>query len=282
MQLVACQLTSSPVIDNNFFQVERFLKQIAYLGDEQPILVVLPECFALFGGEANLNQRHQETLGDGPIQQRLAQLAKKYNIWLAGGTIATKSQQSDRFFATLPVYNPQGEMVAHYQKIHLFDVDVNDNTGAYHESDTTVAGERVVVFDIEGITVGLAVCYDVRFAGLFQQLRAKGAQVVVLPSAFTQPTGEAHWHALLRARAIENQFYMVAAGQVGIHANGRQTYGHSMIVDAWGEIITEQADGSGWVSGELDSKRLAQIRATMPIQQHNRFNSEFHHEFCRT
>jgi predicted amidohydrolase len=209
-------------------------------------------------------------------------LAKKYNIWLAGGTIPTQSQHPERFFATLPVYNPQGELVAHYQKIHLFDVDVSDNTGAYRESDTTAAGKRVVVFDIEDITVGLGVCYDVRFPGLFQQMSKKGAQIIVLPSAFTQTTGEAHWHALLRARAIENQVYMVAAGQVGIHANGRQTYGHSMIVDAWGEIIAEKITGNGWIGGKFDRQRITQVRSTMPIQQHNRFNSEFHHEFSRT
>jgi predicted amidohydrolase len=307
VNLVAIQLVSTPNVDENFAQIEAQLQRLVVLNKAVPTLVVLPESFALFGGDATLNFEHQEALNDGPIQSKLAALAVKYNIWLAGGTIpittipittipittkapttpetsspktietlttSTNSRSSDKFMATTPVYNPQGVQVAHYQKIHLFDVDVCDNTASYRESDTTKAGERVVIFDIQGITVGLAVCYDVRFPGLFQQLTHAGAQIIVLPSAFTQPTGEAHWHTLLRARAIENQCYLVASSQGGVHANGRITYGHSMIVDPWGTILDEVEKGPDWVHSTFDQELLMQVRRKMPLQQHNRFKNE--------
>lgn len=282
IDLIACQLVSSPDIDDNFDQIEAQLQHYRQNADHGPALVVLPESFALFGGKNTLNLEHQEPLGDGPIQQRLAKLAIKYEVWLAGGTIPTTSHRPDKFMATLAVFNPKGELVAHYQKIHLFDVDVADNTGAYRESDTTVPGERIVLFDLEGITVGLAVCYDVRFPGLFQVLADKGAQLIVLPSAFTQPTGQAHWHVLLRARAIENQVYMVAAGQGGLHNNARQTYGHSLIVDPWGEILAERATGAGYVKGSFDRQLIDRLRQKMPIKQHNRMSNELNNEFSRT
>ncbi len=277
VELIACQMVSSVDIDENFAQVDAQLSQWAKgcaSPSNESALVVLPECFALFGGDATLNLRHQETLGDGPIQSKLSQLAIKYKVWLVGGTIPVKTHDPERFFASSTVYNPQGVQVADYQKIHLFDVDVADNTGAYRESDTTAPGQRVVIFDMQGITVGVAVCYDVRFPGLFQRLAAQGAQIIVLPSAFTEPTGQAHWHTLLRARAIENQLYMVAAGQGGTHANGRQTYGHSLIVDPWGEVLAEKNTGPGWVSTHFEQALIDKVRRNMPIHKHNRFTNE--------
>ena len=292
LELVAIQLNSTTDVNANLAAVEKQLQlwqqhkaMVANRDSEnkQPTLVVLPECFACFSGIHGENLAVQETLGDqsAPIQNALKQMALQYGVWIAAGTMATCSSNPKKFYATLAVFDPQGKLIADYQKIHLFDVDVNDGTGSYRESDTTCAGERVVIFNLEGITVGLAVCYDVRFAGLFSALRELGAQVIVLPSAFTVPTGQAHWHSLIRARAIENQVYMVAAAQHGEHLNERTTYGHSMIVSPWGDILAEQAAGQGFVSADFDAQRLAQVRGSMPLQQHNRFKNELFDESDR-
>jgi predicted amidohydrolase len=283
IDIIAVQLVSTTDIEQNFAAIETQLKnwhQQHQRDETRPCLVVLPESFAIFGGIDGLGLNYQEQIGDldAPIQGRLVALAKQYQVWLAGGTIPTVSPVVGRCYATLTVFDPQGNLVEHYQKIHLFDVDVNDRTGCYRESDTTLAGERVVVFDLQGITVGLAVCYDVRFPGLFQALTAKGAQMVLLPSAFTCPTGQAHWQSLITARAIENQIYMVAPAQGGVHANGRATYGHSLIVDPWGVIMAEKDQGSGFVTGRFDSETVAQVRGKMPLQQHNRFKYELINE----
>lgn len=285
LELVAIQLCSTTDIEANLAAVEQQLhhwKQAktasnttSEIADGQT-LVVLPECFACFSGIHGENLACQEKLGDdtAPIQQRLKQLAIRFRVWLVAGTMATRSPEPQRFFATALVINPQGALVADYQKIHLFDVDVTDGLGSYRESDNTYPGERVVIFQLEGITVGLAVCYDVRFPGLFSALRQKGADVVVLPSAFTVPTGKAHWHSLIRARAIENQVYMVAAAQDGEHLNNRATFGHSMIVDPWGDILTELEHGQGFVCAPFSPTVLCKVRGKMPLQQHNRFKNE--------
>ncbi len=275
LNLLACQLVSCPDIDDNFIQLEQQLQRLSEIKQYDPTLptlMVLPESFAIFGGGAELNLKHQEVLGEGPIQSRLAALAKQYQLWIVAGTLPTTSSVVDKFLATSAVFNPAGELVAHYQKIHLFDVDVADSTGAYRESDHTAPGNRVVVFDIEGITVGMAVCYDVRFPGLFSQLTALGAQIMLLPSAFTRRTGQAHWHTLIKARAIENQCYLVAPAQGGIHANGRETYGHSLIVSPWGDTLAEAQLGPDLIHAIFEQQRLDQLRADMPIRQHNRFN----------
>lgn len=275
MDLLAIEMTSTPNIDDNFAVVEAQLKAYCDQRDDDHALVLLPESFALFGGSSRDNVSHMESLGEGPISKRLSALAAKYDIYLAGGTIPTRCEVEGKFQATLPLFDPKGQLLADYQKIHLFDVDVSDKTQQYRESDTTAPGEKVVSLDIQGITVGLAVCYDVRFSGLFGRLNALGAQVLLLPSAFTVPTGEAHWHSLLRARAIENQAFVVAAGQSGIHANGRETYGHSMIVDPWGAVAAEyHGSAPGYIRWRFDAGQCAAIGKKMPVKQHNRFVSQ--------
>lgn len=272
MQLVAIQMVSGPDITKNFQQVESQLQLFEQQRSEETVLVVLPECFALYGGSATLNTEQMEVLGEGEISKKMAALARKYNIWLAAGTVPTCCEVANKFQATLPVYNPQGELVGDYQKLHLFDVDVSDNTQSYRESDATAPGQKVVTVDVAGVTVGLAVCYDVRFPALFSQMAVQGAEIIVLPSAFTRPTGKAHWHNLLQTRAIENQVFMVAAGQGGVHANGRESYGHSLIVDPWGTVVTEvKEEGPGWVHWRFDQQQLAAIRRKMPVLKHNRF-----------
>lgn len=272
MELVAIELNSCPDIYSNFAQVEQQLKCFRTSHPKTDALVVLPECFAIFGGSPRLNIEHMESIGEGVMSQKLSALARTYRVYLVGGTIPTRCKIPEKFQASTLVFDPEGKLLADYQKMHLFDVDVADNTRSYRESDTTEPGQSVVSVDIQGITVGLAVCYDVRFAGLFGQLRQLGADVVVLPSAFTVPTGEAHWHHLLCARAIENQVFMVAAGQAGVHQNGRETFGHSLIVDPWGGIVAEyKKRGPGWVSWTFDQQQLDKVRRQMPIDKHNRF-----------
>ena len=236
---------------------------------------MLPECFACFGS-SDKNQlalaKQQADLTDGQsIVERLQQLAARHKVWLICGTIPVLSDTPDHFNARCFVIDDCGETIAHYDKIHLFDVSVDDATGEYKESRFTQPGDSVVTFDSPFGRVGVAVCYDVRFPGLFQAM--DDVDVVVLPSAFTQKTGSAHWHALLKARSIELQAYMVGANQGGVHANGRETYGNSVVYSPWGEQLVLMDKGIGRVSCDLDLTVLPKIRQSMPIMQHKKFRS---------
>ena len=264
----ALQMTSQPDIEANLQCVERWLSN---LQAQPPSLVVLPECFVYFGGSDRDLLDIAEVPGDGHIQSSLCDMAKRYGVWLVAGTIPLKSQQNDKFTASSLLINDNGEVVCDYQKIHLFDVEVDDNTGSYKESKYTQAGEALRVLDTPFGRLGMAVCYDLRFAGMFNAMGE--IDVMVLPSAFTQKTGEAHWHPLLRARAIEKQCYVVAANQSGVHANGRQTYGHSCIISPWGDVVNEIAEGEGVISSELNMSKIARLRRAMPVYQHNKFRS---------
>jgi nitrilase len=248
--------------------------QLQKLAVACPTLVVLPECFACFGAGDKALLAIAEIPGDGPIQAQLQALAKQYGVWLVAGSMPLKSQTASKFTASCLLINAQGEIVDEYQKIHLFDVQVADNTGTYMESRHTQNGEHIVVADTPFGTLGLAVCYDLRFAGLFQAMsQLKQLDVIALPAAFTYQTGLAHWHALLAARAIENQCYLVAANQTGVHANKRQTFGHSCIMSPWGETLVELSHDSGLIQSQLLSSKLIEIRQNMPVRQHNKFRS---------
>lgn len=267
--LVAIQLSSTPSIEQNLIVVER---QLAAL-PETPQLVVLPECFACFGSRDKGQAEMAEKLDDGPIQSALSALARCYNKWIVGGTVPIKptevecgNKDSSKFYAASLVYNNAGLRVSRYDKIHLFDVSVNDNTGLYKESATTLPGENVITFDSPWGRVGQIVCYDLRFPELIQQMPQ--LDVLVVPSAFTRRTGEAHWHALLQARSIENQCYVVASDQTGVHNNGRETYGNSCIYSPWGELLANLPTNEGWVAAKYDKVLLANVRTGMPIQQH--------------
>lgn len=270
MQLTVLQMVSTPDLNANLTMIE---SQLAALPNAKR-LVALPECALLFGGEEGLNTQHQEMLGCGPLQTALADIAKRHQVWLLAGTIPVKFNDDDRYSGACLLFTPQGQCHAHYEKMHLFDVQVDDNTGSYRESDSTRPGKNIVVCEMEGIKLGFSVCYDLRFPGLYTQLAQRGAQIIVVPSAFTQRTGAAHWEPLLRARAIENQVYIVAPNQGGIHQNGRETYGHSMIINPWGEIEVELTEGVDCGSCEFDAAMLQKITAQMPVKQHNRFKSE--------
>lgn len=264
------QMTSKADWASNQATVEQLLAQLPSV---RPLLVVLPEAFASFGAGEAAQKRFAEPLGQGPVQDFLAKMAQQHGIWLLAGTFPI--QAGRRYAAASLLYNEQGERVARYDKMHLFDAQVADQTGVYRESTFTQPGNQVVVVDTPFGRLGLAVCYDVRFPELFRAMRVQGAEMICLPSAFTRPTGHAHWEVLVRARAIENQVFMLAAGQWGQHDDGRQTYGHSMIVSPWGEVLAQQTERAGVISACLDTADQHHIRETMPIGQHIQFEVTF-------
>ena len=269
--IVAMQMTSSPLVADNLLFVEQQLK-LLYV--QRPCLVVLPECFACFGGGDKLMLNIAEDLHHGPIQLKLKQLANQYGIWLVAGSLPLLCPTANKFTASCLLINDHGEIVEEYQKIHLFDVQVADNTGTYLESRNTQAGSQLIVVNTPFGNLGLAVCYDIRFAGMFVAMcQIAQLDVLALPAAFTQQTGQAHWHALLTARAIENQCYIVAANQTGKHSNKRQTYGHSCIISPWGEKLTELPHDIGMIHAQIDHQLLADIRINMPVYQYNKFRS---------
>lgn len=272
-RLSAVQLTSGPDPLANLAKVDQLL---AGLPTSAQHLAVLPEGVAVFAGPDGLNLQLAEVLGSGPLQSAYAALAKKHKLYLLVGTLPTQTSDPTRFAASSLLYNPQGELIADYQKIHLFDALVNDSSKQYLESAATMPGDKLSLTRIDQLSLGMLICYDMRFPGLSQALAAQGMNVMAAPSAFTTVTGEAHWQTLLRARAIETQSFVVAPAQVGTHPNGRQTYGHSLILDPWGRVLA-QADGSNEMvlSVEIDLDLCQQLAEKMPVRHHNRFQSEF-------
>ncbi len=270
VELVAIQMTSTPDVQEN---LDAVATQLAQLTPGQDRLVVLPECFARFGCRDRDQLAIAEQPQQGTIQQRLSALAREHQCYLVSGTFPMQSDDQDKFAASCLLYGPDGERIAAYQKIHLFDVSVNDSTGSYQESRFTKAGEQVVVADTPIGKIGLAVCYDVRFPGLFEAMG--DIDILVLPAAFTQHTGEAHWHTLVRARAIEKQCFVVAANQTGVHANGRETFGHSVIYSPWGDTLAELGEATGMARCEVDIREREELKQNIPVQAHNRFRSHF-------
>lgn len=270
-RLAAMQLVSVPEPEENLAQVEAILKTMKV---DVPTLVVLPECVASFGASDASLLEIAEPVGNGKIQNALSKMAKTYGVWIVAGTMPTLvPDDPKRYSANCFVFDDQGVVRADYQKIHMFDVQVADNTGSYLESRYTKPGEKVTVIENTPFgRLGVAVCYDLRFPGLFQAMGE--IDVLALPAAFTQKTGRAHWHPLLQARSIEKQCYVVAANQGGEHLNGRRTYGHSCIYSGWGELLTEIREGAGCVSAPMDFKHLEELRQNMPITKQNRFRSE--------
>ncbi|SDI40256.1 Predicted amidohydrolase [Ferrimonas sediminum] len=267
MQLYALQCCSLAQPQENLGQLRQLMQPL--LAQPGPKLVVLPECALCFDGPTGQWQALAEPLGQGPMQQALSQLAMEFSCILVAGTVPIQADDGRAYAASL-VFDDQGRRIGHYNKIHLFDVDVDDATGRYRESDTTCPGEHIEVIDTAAGRIGVAVCYDLRFPELFRALAAEGADVVVVPSAFTHKTGEAHWRALLQTRALENQLYLVAANQTGTHARGRQTWGHSMIVDPWGQVLDELAQQPGLATARFDQQRITEIRRAMPVLNHIR------------
>lgn len=264
MWLAAIQLVSGRNWQDNR---EQIAAELALLPSARPLLVLLPENFALFG-ERQGYLDSAETIGEGPIQQQLAEWARDYGIWLVAGAMPTTIAGSDHIHTSTLVFDPSGERKGHYHKIHLFDVDVADNHGRYRESETFSPGEEPVLVDSPFGPLGLSICYDLRFPELYRRLAEQGADLLLVPAAFTHITGLAHWEVLLRARAIENQAYLLAPAQGGHHENGRRTWGHSLLADPWGMVLAQQAEGAGVVLGEIKRERLAHVRRQLPALEH--------------
>ncbi|MGL5815544.1 MAG: carbon-nitrogen hydrolase family protein [Aeromonas sp.] len=266
MWLAAIQLISGRHWQDN---QARIAAELAALPPERPLLALLPENFALFG-ERQGYLDGAEPLGNGPIQRQLADWAKTHGIWLVAGAMPTTIAGSEHIHTSSLVFAPDGECKGHYHKIHLFDVDVADNHGRYRESETFSPGREPALVDSPFGPLGLSICYDLRFPELYRRLTLAGARVLLVPAAFTAVTGEAHWEPLLRARAIENQCYVVAANQGGTHETGRQTWGHSMVIDPWGRVLACQPSGCATVLARMDAGLIDELKRTMPVMEHAR------------
>ncbi len=264
-RVAAVQMASGPNVKANLFEAERLIRSAVDAGAG---LVVLPENFSIMGIKEKDKLLAREEAGEGPVQTFLAQQARRHGIWLVGGTIPLVSGDEEKIRAACLLFNDKGEQVARYDKIHLFDVSLEESGEKYTESETIEGGEQTVVVDTPFGRLGLAVCYDLRFPEQFRAMLDDGMEVCALPSAFTAITGRAHWEVLVRARAIENLSYMIAAGQGGYHVNGRETHGDSMVVDPWGVILDRLPRGSGVVVAEIDRDRLASIRRSLPAISH--------------
>jgi len=260
-------MASGPNVGANLLETERLIGEAV---SQQAELVVLPENFAIMGKSEREKVAVREAEGDGPIQSFLAEQAAHHGIWLVGGTVPLVADASDKVRASCLVYDSHGKQIARYDKIHLFDVQIVDSDEQYTESDTIEPGGDVVVIDSPFGRMGLSVCYDLRFPELFRKQLEAGMELLVLPSAFTAITGQAHWEVLVRARAIENQCFMIAPDQGGYHLNGRETWGHSMIVDPWGTVLNSLARGPGVVCATLDLERLVNTRRNFPSIEHRR------------
>lgn len=260
-------MASGPEVGANLAQARRLLTLAAEAG---ACLAVLPENFALMGQNEHDKLAVAEPEGDGPIQAFLASEAARHGMWIVGGTVPLAGPDDQRVWPACLVYDASGRLVGRYDKIHLFDVDLPGAREHYRESDTLLAGRAPCVIDSPAGRLGLAVCYDLRFPELFRVLVADGAEVVAMPAAFTATTGQAHWESLVRTRAIENQCYMIAGAQGGYHASGRETWGHSMVVDPWGTVLECLPRGAGVVTGDIDPVQLTQIRRQFPALQHRR------------
>jgi predicted amidohydrolase len=262
-RVAAVQMVSTPDVGHNLATARRLVGEAAATG---ATLVTLPEYWPIMGMSDTDKVRHAEPEGAGPIQDCMGQLAREHGIWLIGGTLPLVSNESGKVLNTTLVYDPQGASVGRYDKIHLFGF--NKGSESYDEARTIVPGAAVGSFEAPFGRVGLSVCYDLRFPELY---RAMGeCALIVVPAAFTHTTGSAHWEVLLRARAIENQCYVLASAQGGTHANGRRTFGHSMLVDPWGEVKAVLREGEGVVSGELDAAFLDSVRESLPALRHRK------------
>jgi nitrilase len=240
------------------------------VAEEKPDWVCLPEVFDFMGGSIEQKRAAAETIPDGPACVMLRELAKRHAIFIHAGSILEKIEGEPRVGNTTVVFDRGGEIIARYRKIHMFDITAPDGT-QYNESASMKPGDAVVTYDCEGITVGCAICYDLRFPGLFQALADKGAEMIALPAAFTLQTGKDHWEPLIRARAIENEVYFAASAQTGTHAQGnetRATWGHSMLVDPWGHVVARASDGVGYVAGRVDPARVEKVRTMIPVASH--------------
>ncbi len=274
MRVAALQMVSSPSMAVNLGVARQLIGQAADAGAE---LAVLPEYFCLLGLKDTDKLAIAEQAGHGPLQDFLSQCARDFKLWVVGGTIPlatdTSGEISGKVYNSTLVYNPAGQCIARYDKMHLFRFD--NGLESYDEARVLLPGAQPVAFDVlsrdgHSYRVGLSICYDLRFPELYRTLASNGADLLLVPSAFTHTTGQAHWEVLLRARAIENLAYVLAAAQGGSHENQRRTWGHSMVVDPWGQILAEQDQGPGVVLADIDKARLTAYRTQLPALDHRK------------
>ena len=268
MKVAAVQMTSGPDVGGNLQQARELIEAAAGAG---ACLVALPENFSFMGLKDADKRAVAEAAAGGPVQQFLAQTAARLKVWIVGGTLPLRAGADGRVAAASLVFDADGQRVARYDKIHLFDVDIPGRAESYRESAHVAPGNATELIDTPVGRLGLSVCYDVRFPELYRHLSAAGAQLLVVPSAFTSPTGRAHWETLLRARAIENLCYVIAPAQSGFHPSGRETYGDSMVVDFWGRILQRVPRGTGYAIAEIDLALQSQVRESFPALGHRTF-----------
>lgn len=269
MRVAAIQMNSGADVEENLCLADKLLGDAARDGCT---LVVLPENFALMPKQGRDKAMHAEEPGEGRLQVFLSEVSRRHGLWIIAGSIPLVSPKIDagRVYGACPVYDTEGNVQAIYRKIHLFDVELADQQESYCESRSMVAGEDVMTVDTPCGRIGLTICYDLRFPEMFRQLVDAGATLFTVPAAFTLTTGRAHWHVLLRARAIENLAYVIAAGQYGKHPDGRSTYGHSLIIDPWGRLLAEAADGDCHVAADIDPELPAKLRGEFPALANRR------------
>lgn len=266
IKIAALQMTSGSIVSANIQQAEQLITDSCAKGAN---LVLLPENFAYFAKEDKDYLEQAETLGEGEIQDFMQNQAIKNQCYIAGG-IALKSPNSAKATESVLLFNPKGEQLAHYDKIHLFDVAVPNSEEKYQESEVFEAGDQITVVDTELGRIGICVCFDLRFPEMFRLMLDKGVNIILVPSAFYKLTGQAHWEVLIKARAIENLVFMVAANQGGFHINGRETYGHSMIVDPWGTTLDSVESGPGVAIADINIEQQIKIREQFPVLQHRK------------
>ena len=268
--VAAIQMVSTDTVSKNIELAERLIEEAV---SKKAKLITLPENFPLMGKRDEDRLAITESYNDGPLQLFLSEQSKRYKIWLLGGTIPLKSNNPEKVFATNLLFNPDGDCIARYDKIHLFDVILDGrDEESYRESKTFESGNDVVVVKTEIGNIGLSVCYDLRFPEMYRKMHQKNVQIITAPSAFTATTGKAHWETLLRTRAIENLCYLIASNQGGVHANGRKTWGHSMIVDPWGEILAEVTEKTGVAIAKIDINKQINLRKRFPTLTHRKLD----------
>lgn len=274
-KVAVIQMSSSEAVGMNLITAKKLIQKAAL---NKAKLIVLPEFFSCFSQDSAHLAAVKEELGQGRVQDFLSEIAKEEKIWIIGGSIAIsddKNKENERCYNTAIIWNDQGEMVDYYQKMHLFDVAVDDDE-IYCESKRYLKGDTVCVFDTPVGRIGLAICYDLRFPEIFRLMSEKGAEIIALPAAFTYTTGQKHWEILLRARAIENQCYILASNQTGIHEGSDiRTYGSSMIVNPWGEVLARQKSGEGVILSEINLNYLNILRGQFPALKHKRIEINY-------
>ncbi|WP_394150850.1 carbon-nitrogen hydrolase family protein [Vibrio maritimus] len=265
------QMTSGPDPESNFQHIK---EKVAFLVGKGMRWILTPENALVFGQREDYHQ-HAEYLGQGTYQTKLAELAKQYKVNLIIGSFPIRVSDEEVSTTTL-VFDVNGQRMNHYDKLHMFDVDVDDGHKKYRESETFKAGGNIAMVPTDFGAIGLSICYDLRFPHLYCALRAQGANVIVVPAAFTAVTGKAHWEVLLRARAIENQCWIIAANQCGTHPCGRETWGRSMVISPWGEIQGQLEQQAGTITAELNFDVVEEVRQSMPVAKHIRFEQHLH------